>query len=26
LVELPEDITEVQRGDRVAFIDYRLLQ
>src|SRR5947209_8574339 len=26
LVELPEHITEVQRGDRVSFIDYRLLQ
>jgi molybdopterin molybdotransferase len=26
LVELPEDITQVQRGDRVSFIDYRLLQ
>jgi molybdopterin molybdotransferase len=26
LVELPEDITQVQRGDRVNFIDYRLLQ
>ena len=26
LVELPENITEVQRGDRVNFIDYRLLQ
>jgi molybdopterin molybdotransferase len=26
LVELPEHITQVQRGDRVGFIDYRLLQ
>ena len=26
LVELPEDITKVQPGDRVNFIDYRLLQ
>jgi molybdopterin molybdotransferase len=26
LVELPEHITQVQRGDRVRFIDYRLLQ
>jgi len=26
LVELPEHITQVQRGDRVSFIDYRLLQ
>jgi molybdopterin molybdotransferase len=26
LVELPEEITAVQRGDRVSFIDYRLLQ
>jgi molybdopterin molybdotransferase len=26
LVELPEHITQVQRGDRVNFIDYRLLQ
>ncbi|MBV8849283.1 MAG: molybdopterin molybdotransferase MoeA [Methylobacteriaceae bacterium] len=26
LVELPEDITQVRRGDRVNFIDYRLLQ
>jgi molybdopterin molybdotransferase len=26
LVELAEDVTNVQRGDRVSFIDYRLLQ
>jgi molybdopterin molybdotransferase len=26
LVELPEHITKVQPGDRVSFIDYRLLQ
>jgi molybdopterin molybdotransferase len=26
LVELPEHVTQVQRGDRVQFIDYRLLQ
>jgi molybdopterin molybdotransferase len=26
LVELPENVTEVERGDRVNFIDYRLLQ
>jgi molybdopterin molybdotransferase len=26
LVELPEDMTKVQPGDRVNFIDYRLLQ
>jgi molybdopterin molybdotransferase len=26
LVELPEHITQVQPGDRVSFIDYRLLQ
>jgi molybdopterin molybdotransferase len=26
LVELPEHITQVKRGDRVSFIDYRLLQ
>ncbi|MEA2839123.1 MAG: molybdopterin molybdotransferase [Methylobacteriaceae bacterium] len=26
LVELPEHVTQVRRGDRVQFIDYRLLQ